>query len=362
MKRRPGRTAVIVTALSMAVGVAACSGTSGSVSEDGGFDIGLLLPVDGTSRFGRFDKPLMEKKIKELCGHCTVEYVNAGGDAAIQRQQMNSMITKRVKVVILDAVDPMALRSSVEDMKDVGIPVVAYDRLAEGPISGFVTFDGAQVGKVQAEALLEGMGDKADGGRIVMMNGAVTDPNAGWFKRGALSVLDDKVKIARSYDTVEWREENAHANMSDAIAALGVDGIDGVYAANDRLASGVIAALKAADVAPLPPVTGQDADLPAVQRIVTGDQYMTVYKPFKPEADAAAAMAVALGRGENIDGIAKTTVDSATTKGIPAVLLAPVSVTAGNVKETLVKDGMYTLDEICTPEYRSACDKAGLTG
>jgi ABC-type xylose transport system substrate-binding protein len=246
-------------------------------------------------------------------------------------------------------------------MEEAGIPVVAYDRLAEGPISGYVTFDGAQVGRVQAEALLKGMGDKADGGRIVMMNGAVTDPNARWFKRGALSVLEDKVKIALTYDIEGWREENAHTTMSGAIAALGVDGIDGVYAANDRIASGVIAALRAADVTPLPPVTGQDADLSAVQRIITGDQYMTVYKPFKPEADAAAAMAVALGRGEDIDGLARTTVDSATANDIPAVLLTPVPVTVGNIKETVVKDGMYTLDQICSPEYRSACDKAGLT-
>ncbi|MER5177606.1 substrate-binding domain-containing protein [Streptomyces sp. NPDC002896] len=357
----PGRAAVVMTVLSLAVGVAACGGSDGSGSDNGGFAIGLMLPTNGTSRFGHFDEPLIEQKIKELCGNCTVEYANARADVAIQRQQMDSMINKGVKVLILDAVDPTALRSSVEDMKEAGIPIVAYDRLAEGPISGYVTFDGAQVGEIQAEALLDAMGDKANGGRIVMMNGAVTDPNSGWFKRGALSVLDDKVKIAKMYDTVEWREENAHANMSGAIAALGVDGIDGVYAANDRIASGVIAALKAAEVTPLPPVTGQDADLAAVQRIITGDQYMTVYKPFKPEADAAAAMAVALGRGEDIDGIAKTTVDSATDKDIPAVLLTPVSVTVDNIRDTILKDGMYTLEEICASEYRSACDAAGLT-
>ncbi|MBA4863030.1 substrate-binding domain-containing protein [Streptomyces sp. PSKA54] len=126
------------------------------------------------------------------------------------------------------------------------------------------------------------------------------------------------------------------------------------------MASGAISALKAARVTPLPPVTGQDADLAAVQRIITGDQYMSVYKPYKPEADAAADMAVALGRGETLDDIAQDRVNSPTTKEIPADLLTPVSLTVDNIKDTVVKDGMHTIDQICTPEFMSACEKAGL--
>jgi D-xylose transport system substrate-binding protein len=205
------------------------------------------------------------------------------------------------------------------------------------------------------------MGAKARGGQIVMMNGSTIDPNAGWFKRGALSVLKGKVKIGKSYDTVGWRPENAFVNMTGAIAALGAGNIDGVLAANDSLAGAVISALNAAEVKSLPPVTGQDADLAAVRRIVRGDQYMTVYKPFKPAADAAAEMAVALGRGKPVGSIATGTVDSPTTKGIPSVLLQPVPVTVGNIKSTVVKDGMYTIDQICTQNLRSACHKAGLT-
>ncbi|CAM5737011.1 Sugar ABC transporter substrate-binding protein OS=Streptomyces alboniger OX=132473 GN=CP975_27905 PE=4 SV=1 [Streptomyces alboniger] len=131
---------------------------------------------------------------------------------------------------------------------------------------------------------------------------------------------------------------------------------------DDGLAGAVISALNASAVRPLPPVTGQDADLAAVRRIVKGDQYMTVYKPYKPAADAAVEMAVALGRGDSVDSIATGTVDSVTTKDIPAVLLPSISVTAGNIKDTLVKDGMYTIDQICTPKLRSACAQAGLTG
>ncbi|MEV0639458.1 substrate-binding domain-containing protein [Streptomyces sp. NPDC050619] len=352
-------------AISVAAGLVltgACGGGDGGGGDgDDSLTAGVLLPGGGTSRFGQFDGPLIEQKLKQLCPHCPAPVVAATSDPAVQRQQLEAMITRGVDVLIVAAIDPELLRPSVEAANRAGIPVVAYDRLAQGPISGYVTFDGAKVGRLQGEALLKALGAKAQGSQIVMMNGATADPNAGWFKRGALSVLKDKVKIGKSYDTVGWRPENAYVNMTGAIAALGAGNIDGVLAANDSLAGAVVSAYNATQVRPLPPVTGQDADLLAVQRIVRGDQYMTVYKPFKPAADAAAEMAVALGRGETVASIATGTVDSPTTKDIPAVLLESVSVTVGNIKDTLVKDGMYTIDQICTPKLRSACDKAGLT-
>ncbi|MFJ8108816.1 sugar ABC transporter substrate-binding protein [Streptomyces sp. NPDC096132] len=364
--KRASRTSLARVSMAVAIAAALTLATACTEDDSGGQDgtptVGLLLPGGGASRFGQFDKPLIEKKLKELCPQCPAAIVAATPDPAVQRQQLDSMITRGVDVLIVAAVDPKLLRPSVQAAERVGIPVVAYDRLAQGPISGYVTFDGAKVGKLQAEALLEAMGAEADGGRIVMMNGATTDPNAGWFKQGALAVLDDsQVKIGKSYDTVGWRPENAFVNMRGAIAALGADNIDGVLAANDSLAGAVISALNATAVRPLPPVTGQDADLAAVRRIVKGDQYMTVYKPYKSAADAAAEMAVALGRGEPVEPIATATVDNGTAKDIPAVLLPSVSVTVGNIKDTLVKDGLYTIDQICPPNLRSACDQAGLT-
>jgi D-xylose transport system substrate-binding protein len=304
---------------------------------------------------------MIEKRVKELCSDCTVVYANAENDAASQRQQMNSMITNGVSALILDVVDPKALRSSVRAADRAGIPVIAYDRLAEGPISGFVSFDGGRVGRLQGEALLKGMGARADDGGVVMVNGDPSSPNAAWYEGGARSVLRDKVRILKSYNTLGWRTENAHDHMSAAISALGTNQIDGVLAANDSIATGVIAALKSARVAPLPPVTGQDADLAAVRRIVVGEQYMTVYKPFRQETDAAAAMAVALARGNDLDVLVTTSVDSPTTKDVPAVLLDPVPVTAETIGQTLVRDGVYTIDQICTPKLRSACARIGLT-
>ncbi|MBA4861351.1 substrate-binding domain-containing protein [Streptomyces sp. PSKA54] len=354
------RAAVAAAAVSLAVVLASC-GKAGNTSGTGGVTIGLLLPGAGTPRAEHFDRPLIEKKIKDLCGDCRVEYANAKEDVATQHQQVHSMVTKGVDVLILDPVDAKAARSSVETADHAGIPVVAYDRLARGPISGYVSFDGEKVGEIQGRALLKAMGDKADGGQIVMMNGSPTDPNSAAFKRGALSVLQGKVKIGKAYDTAWWNPENAHINMSGAISALGADNIDGVYSANDGLAGGVISALKAAEVSPLPPVTGQDADITAVQRIVSGEQYMTVYKPFKLEAEAAAEMAVALAQGEQLGDSVTEMVDSPTTEDIPAVLLTPIFLTADNIKDTVVKDGVYTIDQICTPKYKAACERAGLT-
>ncbi|MEU1181250.1 substrate-binding domain-containing protein [Streptomyces sp. NPDC005820] len=360
-----GRVGLAVTVAAALTLVGACGGGGsggGGNGKDGDPTIGLLLPGGGASRFGQFDRPLIEKKAKELCPSCPAVQVAATPDPAVQRQQLEAMITRGVDVLIVAAVDPELLRPSVVAAERAGIPVVAYDRLAQGPISGYVTFDGAEVGRLQGEGLLKAMGATADGGQIVMMNGATIDPNAEWFKQGALSVLKGKVKIGKSYDTVGWRPENAFVNMRGAIAALGADRIDGVLAANDSLAGAVISALNATEVRPLPPVTGQDADLAAVRRIVKGDQYMTVYKPYKSAADAAVEMAVALGRDEPVESIATATVDNAGRKDIPAVLLPSVSVTVGTIKDTLIKDGLYTIDQICTPELRAACAKAGLTG
>ncbi|KJY46852.1 ABC transporter substrate-binding protein, partial [Streptomyces sp. NRRL S-444] len=138
------------------------------------------------------------------------------------------------------------------------------------------------------------------------------------------------------------------------------DKIVGVYSANDGMAGGIITALKAAGMDPLPPVTGQDAELAGVQRIVAGEQFMSVYKPYAPEAEAAAKMAVALAKGEKLEGVTTSKVDSPTDKGVPSVLVPVVSLTKNNIKDTVIKDGVYTADEICTDKYAAACTTLGL--
>ncbi|MEV0637482.1 substrate-binding domain-containing protein [Streptomyces sp. NPDC050619] len=362
MKARTREAALTVTAVSTAVALAACGPDAGN--DAGGDDaprIGLLLPDATTDRWEAQDRPLLEAKIEELCADCEVEHANAKGDVAIQQEQMESMITKGVDAIVLVAVDARSLAPAVRKADAADIAVIAYDRLAEGPIAGYVSFDGEEVGRLQGRALLKAMGDRVRGGQIVMMHGDPSDPNADAFKKGALSVLEGTVKIGKEYDTLQWRSETANMNMSSAISALGVDTFHGVYAANDGLAAGSIAALKANKVDPLPPVTGQDAELGAVRRIVGGDQYMTVYKPFRPEASAGAALAVAAARGESFAGIATDTVRTAGDGEVPAVLLTPVSVTVATIEDTLVKDGVYTIQQICASGLEAACAEAGLT-
>ncbi|WP_330342325.1 sugar ABC transporter substrate-binding protein [Streptomyces sp. NBC_00557] len=353
--------AVAVLAMSMAL--AACGQGGGTGGRAGsGPRIGLLLPDAITSRWESKDRPLLEEKIKRLCRDCTVEHANANGDVAAQQRQVDSMITKGIDALLLVAVDASALSAAVRKAHDAGVPVISYDRLGEGPISGYVSFDGQEVGRLQARALLEAMARRGAGDQIVMINGDPTDPNTLLFEAGALSVLRGKVKIGKMYDTPMWRSDIANMNMSGAIADLGARNIDGVYSANDALASGIISALRANKVSPLPPVTGQDADLGAVRRIVGGEQYMTVWKPTGAEASAGAAMAVAAARGENLHRIATGTVRTRGGKVVPAVLLTPVSVTVGTIKDTLVKGGVYTVQQICVPRLRTACHRAGLTG
>ncbi|MFF9005334.1 sugar ABC transporter substrate-binding protein [Streptomyces goshikiensis] len=369
MNTRMRRAAVAVAAGAMAVSLAACGSAkeSGSGSKESGaakgdaIKVGLLLPENQTARYEKFDKPLIEKKVADLTGgKGEVIYANAKQDATTQNSQVDTMITNKVNVLIVDAVDSKAIAGAVKRAKDAGIPVVAYDRLAEGPIDAYTSFDNEEVGKVQGKALLEALGEKAKDGQIVMMNGSVTDPNAKLFKSGAHSVLDGKVNVGKEYDTVEWKPENANTNMAGALSALGKDKVIGVYSANDGMAGGIITALKAAGVNPLPPVTGQDAELAGVQRIVAGEQFMSVYKPYAPEATAAAEMAVALAKGEKIDDIINQKVDSPTAKGVPSVLIPVVSLTKANIKDTVVKDGVYKVEEICTDKYAAACAALGL--
>ncbi|WP_330279554.1 substrate-binding domain-containing protein [Streptomyces sp. NBC_00056] len=372
MNTRMRRAAVAFCATGMAVSLAACGSAKESGDKDSGdkasskkgdaITVGLLLPENQTARYEKFDKPIIEKQISTLTnGKGKVEYLNAKQDATVQSQQIDTMITKKVDVLILDAVDYKAVAGGVKKAKDAGIPVVAYDRLAEGPIEAYTSFDNTEVGKTQGEALLKAMGDKAKpSSKIVMMNGAITDPNAKQFKDGALSVLKGKVNIAKSYDTKEWKPENANANMDAAISAVGKDKIAGVYSANDGMAGGIITALKGAGLSKLPPVTGQDAELAGVQRIVTGDQNMSVFKSYPQEAETVAKMAVAVAKGESLDSIKTGTVDSGTEKGVPSVIVPVVSLTQDNIKDTVVKEGYYTLDDICTAKYKAACDKIGL--
>ncbi|MCQ4079523.1 substrate-binding domain-containing protein [Streptomyces sp. RB6PN25] len=354
-------------AVAMSIDLAACAGKpvygtprtdAASVAE--GFAVGLALPETQTTRYDAVDRPTIRKKLQELCPKCTLDYKNAGGDANVQRQQIDALIRDGVKVIILDAVDYRAIRPSVDKAHALGIKVVAYDRLAQGAVDAYASFDNTEIGKQQGEGLLQALGSRATpASRIVMIDGDRDDPNAAQFKAGAHSALDGKVTIAAEYDTDGWLADNANKEVADAIARLGKDNIAAVYSANDGMATGVISALQSAGIAPLPPVSGQDAQLDAVQRVIAGTQAFTIYKPYVVEAETAAEMAIDVATGTPID-IANTTVSNGTDNAVPARLVDTAILDASDIRQTVVADGLYTIDQICTPQYAQACAKAGL--
>ncbi|WP_369171545.1 sugar ABC transporter substrate-binding protein [Streptomyces sp. R28] len=340
-------------------------GGDSSASPQKGDDItvGLLLPDKDTARFEKFDYPLIKKEVGALTdGKGKVAYANAEASTDKQSQQFQQMIDDQVDVILVDALDSKTIASDVQKAKDAGIPVIAYDRLAEGPIDAYVSHDNELVGEVQGRSLIQELGSKAASSKVVMMNGDPADPNTARFKEGALDELEGEVKIVKQYDTDKWSPEVAKANMDKAIKAVGLANIAAVYSANDGMAGAVIDALKEAGAAKLPPVTGQDANLDAVQRIVAGDQFMTVYKPFLLEATNAAKMAVYKVQGRDIefDALTQDSVDSPTQENIPAQLVSVVALTKDNIESTVIRDGVYTAKDICTAEYAADCAAIGL--
>ena len=195
-----------------------------------------------------------------------------------------------------------------------------------------------------------------------MINGAPTDNNAKLFKQGAHTVLDKSgVKIAKEYDTPDWTPDKAQTEMEQAITALGKDDIDGVYAANDGTAGGAIAAMKGAASTPRRSRRrARTPSSPAIQRILAGEQYMTVYKAIKPEAEQAAELAVAVATGKQPPASLTITKVNNGKKDVSSVILTPVAVTKDNVKATIIKDGFYKPSEICTGAYAAGCKAEGI--
>ncbi|MDP9797105.1 D-xylose transport system substrate-binding protein [Catenuloplanes nepalensis] len=357
MGRRMLAAGVVAAALAMAACGGGESGEPPSAGE--GYRVGLLLPESKTTRYDTFDRPYIEARLGEVCADCEVLYRNADSDAAQQATQAAELLDQDIRVLILDAVDAAAAAAVVTDAEARGVPVVAYDRLAKGPVDFYVSFDNEKVGQVQAQSLLTALGGERTR-PIVMINGAPADPNAAGFKKGAHSVLDGEVTIGREFDAADWSAEAARTGMAAAITALGAEKIAGVYAANDGTAGGAIEALKAAGVTELPPVTGQDAEIAAIQRILAGEQYATIYKAIKPQATVAADMAVAAATGTAYTGHVTSFTDNGTAK-VTSVLLPPVAVTRANVKDTVVADGFYTAPQLCTGSYAAACHEAGIS-
>jgi len=260
---------------------------------------------------------------------------------------VESLITSKMDVIVIVPHDGKAMAKGVEVAERAGIPVIAYDRIiVDSDLDLYMTFDNEHVGELQAQYILEKLkGTKPI--KLVRIYGSKTDNNAVLFKNGQDKALKDAiasgaVQVVHEDWADDWKPENAKRIMNAAITKNG-HGIDAVLASNDGTAGGAIQALKEEGLAGKVVVTGQDAELVAVQRIVGGEQSMSIYKPVQALAKRAAEVAVALATGKPV--VAKAELSNG-KREVPTILLDVVTVTKDNVDSTVVKDGFHSREEV----------------
>ena len=344
------------TALGGLAAVLVAGGTAAMAQSTG--TVAFLMPDQASTRYEEHDFPGFKAEMDKLCPDCTVIYQNANADVALQQQQFNSAITQGAKVIVLDPVDSAAAASLVSLAHSQDVKVVAYDRpIPDTPADYYVSFDNEGIGKAIAESLMQHLkaeGVAADKGGVLQINGSPTDAAAGLIKNGIhQGISEGGYATLAEFDTPDWAPPKAQEWTSGQITRFGQD-IVGVVAANDGTAGGAIAAFKAAGVDPVPPVTGNDATIAALQLIIAGDQYNTISKPSEIVAAAAANVVVKLLNGETPE--AKTTLYDT-----PSELFVPAVITAENIKAEIFDKGIQTADQVCTGEYAEGCKKLGIT-
>jgi D-xylose transport system substrate-binding protein len=320
--------------------------------------VAFLMPDQASTRYEQHDFPGFKAEMSKLCPDCKVLYQNANGDASQQQQQFNAVIAQGAKVVVLDPVDSTAAASLVHLAQGQGVKVIAYDRpVPSTPVDYYVSFDNEGIGKAIASSLvqhLKEMGVPTGKGGVLQVNGSPTDAAAGLIKKGIHAGLQGSgYKTLSEFDTPEWAPPKAQQWVSGQITRFGKQ-IVGVVAANDGTGGGAIAAFKAAGVNPVPPVTGNDATIAALQLIIAGDQYNTISKPSEIVAGAAAIVAVQLINGE-------TPKSDTTLFNTPTQLFDPTLVTSANLKAEILDKHLATTAQLCGGRYASGCGKLGIS-
>jgi D-xylose transport system substrate-binding protein len=326
-------------------------------SEELSGKIAFLMPDLASTRYEEQDAPLFTAAVAELCPNCEVMYQNADADPAAQQAQADSAITQGASVIVLDAVDTAAAASIVESAQSQGAIVVTYDRpITTYPADYYISFDNYWIGENIGKSLIEKLeadGVSPDAGGILVVGGSPTDNAATLIFDGQKAAVDaSDYTVLEEFRTPEWDPAKAQDWVAGQITQYG-DQILGVIAANDGTGGGSIAALKAAGVSPLPPVTGNDAEIAAIQRVISGDQYNTISKPISIVASAAAEVAVEFLKGN-------TPAPDTTLFDTPSRLFVPTVVTQENVKAAIFDAGIYTADQVCTGEYADACAALGI--
>jgi D-xylose transport system substrate-binding protein len=344
---------VVSLALSVAIGLALGRGASSGASDTTTHvTIGLSLDSLQEARW-QSDRDMFVSRAKELGADVLV--LAANGDDAVQIGDVEKLITNRVSVLVIVPHDGVAMARAVRLAHDAGIPVVAYDRLVrDSDLDLYVSFDNVKVGEQQARYLIDHLPTPGKG-RIIRVYGGRTDNNASLVKEGqdrALAPYLERGDITVLHEdwAENWTPENAKRIVNAAITTKGRQ-FDAVLSSNDGMAGGIVQALLEEGLAGKVLVTGQDADKVALQRIATGTQAMTIYKPLKTLARGAADLAVRVGQRRVVT--APHTVNNGAID-VPSMLFPVVTVTRDNILSTVVADGLATYDDV----YRSVPEAA----
>jgi D-xylose transport system substrate-binding protein len=308
--------------------------------KSGPVKIGFSMDTVKEERWQR-DKELVEQRARELGAEISIQVAN--GDDNTQTKQADNLLTQGVDVLIVAPHNGVVAASIVEAARKQCVPVISYDRLIRNAdVDLYVSHQVVKIGEMQAKYLL----DRVPKGNYLIIGGSPTDNNALLLHQGQLNILKPAVdrgdvKIVGDQYSKEWLASEAQKNTENALTQNNND-IKAVVASNDGTASGVIQALGPLAGNPVL-VSGQDAELPACQRIVEGKQAMTVYKPIKPLAFSAVEAAIKLANGEKLEATDKINNGKI---DVPSILQEPIAVDKANMVDTVVKDGYHKIEEV----------------
>jgi D-xylose transport system substrate-binding protein len=359
--------AVCTLALTACGGSDSSGTASGDSSEAASGKVGVILPDATTSpRWENNDRPSLTAAFDAAGVGSDIQ--NAGGDTAKFGTICDTMINEGVKVLMIVNLDPDSGAACLKKATQAGITSIDYDRLTPGGgASYYVSFDNVVVGQLMGEGLQKCLTDESkNSANIIYINGAETDNNATLFKEGYVKALKPKIGSG-DYKLVgdvsgEW-DANKAANAFDGLYTKNNGKIDGIVSANDTMAGGIIARLKANGLAGKVPITGQDASVEGLQQILAGNQCMTVYKNTDLEADLASKMAIDIIKGDKAgaDALAKGSVkDPVTGEDVLSALATPEAIYKDGVKK-VIDDGFQKASDVCTGPYAKLCTQAGIS-